>query len=51
MEIKLNTGEITQNKHLNKSKRKASNLVHMEEPAPTQPAYTCTTENKRWGMD
>ena len=23
----------------------------MEKPAPTQPAHTCTTENKRWGID
>ena len=23
----------------------------MEDSAPTQPAHTCTTENKRWGTD
>ena len=52
LEIQLNSGEITKNKQMNKSKRKDQNLVHMEEePAPTQPAHTCTTENKRWERD
>ena len=35
LEIQLNSGEITQNKQMNKSKRKASKPVHMEERAPT----------------
>ena len=34
-----------------RAREKPENLVYMEEPAPTQPAHTCTTENKRWGTD
>ena len=34
-----------------RAREKPQNLVHMEEPAPTQLAHTCTRENKRWGID
>ena len=33
------------------AREKPQNLLQTEEPAPTQPAHTCTTENKRWGTD
>ena len=34
-----------------RAREKPQNLVDTEEPAPTQPAQTCTTEDKRWGTD
>ena len=34
-----------------RTREKPQNLVHTEEPAPTQPAHTCTTEKKMWGTD
>ena len=34
-----------------RTREKPQNLVHTEEQAPTQPAHTCTTEDKRWGTD
>ena len=37
LEIQLSSGEITQNKQLNKSKRKASKTCKHGERAPTQP--------------
>ena len=45
MEKLLRTNDWT------RAREKPQNLVHTEEPAPTQPAHTCTTENKRWGTD
>ena len=34
-----------------RGREKPQNLLHMEEPAPTQPAHSCTTENKGWGTE
>ena len=47
LKIQINS----KNKQVNKTREKPQNLVHREEPAPTQPAHTCTTEDKRWGTD
>ena len=51
VKIQINSEEITKNKQLNKRKTKPQNNVHMEEQPATQPAHTCTTEDKRWGKD
>ena len=51
LEIQLNSGEITQNKQLKKSKSKASKPCTHGRSDATQPANTCTTENKRWWTD
>ena len=51
LKLPINSEEITKNKQLNKNKKKSQKLVHTEEPAPTQPAHICTTEDKRWGTD
>ena len=51
LEIQLNSGEITQNKQLSKSKRKASKPCTHGRTSPNTTCPHCTTENKRWGTD
>ena len=46
VEIQLNSEN-----NWTRAREKPQNLVNTEEPAPTQPAHTCKTEDKRWGTD
>ena len=43
--------KLLRTNNLTRERQKPQNLVHTEEPAPIQPAHTCTTENKRCGTD
>ena len=51
LKIQVNSEEITKNQQMKRATEKPQDLVHMEEPAPTQPVHTYTTENKTWETD